>query len=261
MSALAGRTVVVTRPREQAAPLTGLLERHGARVIVFPTIVTRPADPAALDRAIAGLDVYAWVVFPSANAVRFVLDRMAAAGRHGMPAGVRVAAVGSATAAVLERNGIGVDAVPGEFVGTAVPAVLGDLRGRRVLLPRADIGRAETVAALETAGARVDAVTVYHTVPAGPDPAGLAALEAGVDAVTFTSPSTFTNFRQLLGERASALLARAVIASIGPVTSGAIRDAGLPVHVEPAEHTAAALAAALDTHFASHAAGVAGAHP
>jgi uroporphyrinogen III methyltransferase/synthase len=261
VSALVGRTVVVTRPREQAAPFAALLERHGARVVVFPTIVTRPADPAALDRAIAALETYAWVVFPSANAVRFVRDRLAAAGRHGMPAGVRVAAVGSATAALLEQHGIRVDAVPEEFVGTAVPPALGDLRGRRVLLPRADIGRAETVAALEAAGARVEAVTVYHTVPAEPDPAGLAALERGVDAVTFTSPSTFTNFRQLLGDRAAALLGRAVIASIGPVTSAAIRDAGLPVHVEPAEHTTAALAAALDTHFASHAAGVAGAHP
>jgi uroporphyrinogen-III synthase len=260
VSALTGRTVVVTRPRDQAASLTALLEQRGARVVVFATIATRPADPAPLDRAIADLGVYAWVLFPSANAVRVVLDRIRAAGRDDLPAGVRVAAVGSATAALLGEHGIRVDAVPEEFVGTAMAAALGDVRGRRVLLPRADIGRAETVAALEAAGALVDAVTVYHTVPAAPDPADLAALEAGVDAVTFTSPSTFTNFRRLLGHRASALLARVTVASIGPVTSAAIRQAGFPVHVEPAEHTAAALAAALDTHFASHATGAAGVH-
>jgi len=261
VSALAGRTIVVTRPREQAAPFAELLVRRGARIVMFPTIATRAADPAEADRAIARLETYAWVIFPGANAVRFFLDRVTAAGREGLPAGVRVAAVGSATAARLEERGVRVDAIPEEFIGTAIVSVLGDVRGRRLLLPRADIGRAETVAALEAAGACVDAITVYHTMPAAPDAASLAALGGRVDAVTFTSPSTFTNFVSLLRDRAAVLLAPVTIASIGPVTSAAIRDAGFPVHVEPAEHTTAALVAALDTHFASHAAGVAGDRP
>jgi uroporphyrinogen-III synthase len=258
VSALAGRTIVVTRPREQAAPFAAQLVRRGARVVVFPTIATRAADPAEADRAIARLETYAWVIFPSANAVRFFLERVTAAGRAGLPAGVRVAAVGRATAALLEERGVRVDAVPEEFLGTALAAALGEVHGLHLLLPRADIGRAETVASLEAAGARVDAITVYHTVPAEPDAVGLAALVEGVDAVTFTSPSTFTNFTSLLRDRAAALLARVTIASIGPVTSAAIRAAGFPVHIEPAEHTTAALAAALDTHFASHAPRVAG---
>jgi uroporphyrinogen-III synthase len=128
-------------------------------------------------------------------------------------------------------------------------------------LPRADLGRPETPEALRAAGALVDEVTVYHTIPAAPDPAGLAGLEAGVDAVTFTSPSTFTNFVALLGDRAGRLLAGAAVACIGPVTSAAVRAAGFPVHVEPPEHTMAGLVDALDTFFASHAAGVAGEAP
>jgi uroporphyrinogen-III synthase len=106
----------------------------------------------------------------------------------------------------------------------------------------------------------VDAVTLYHTVPAELDRAALAALTAGVDAVTFTSASTFTNFRALLGDQASGLLAGPAIASIGPVTSAAIRAAGLPVHVEPAEHTTAALAAELERYF-TRATGAAGESP
>jgi len=261
VSALAGRRIVITRPRQQAAPFAALLEQRGARVIMFPTIMTRAADAAAVDRAIADLEAYAWVVFPSANAVRYFLDRLAASGRGRLPASVRVAAVGSATAALLVDGGVRVDAVPAEFVGTAIAAALGDVRDRRVLLPRADIGRDETVATVEAAGARVDAITVYHTVPTAPDAADLAALAEGVDAVTFTSPSSFLSFLGLLGDRARPLLGHVTIASIGPVTSAAIRAAGFPVHVEPAQHTTAALAAALDTHFASHAAGVAGDRP
>jgi len=255
VSGLAGRTVVVTRPREQAAGFVTSLERQGARVIVFPTIATRAADPADVDRAIAVLGTYAWLVLTSANAVRFFFTRL---GTATLPGTLRVAAVGTATADALAERGVRVDAIPDEFVGVRVPAALGDLNGRRVLLPRADIGRAETVQALEDAGATVDAVTLYHTVPAALDPAAVAALAGGVDAITFTSASTFTNLCTLLGDRAATLLAGVTIASIGPVTSAAIRAAGFPVHVEPDEHTTAALARALETYFADRVAGPAG---
>jgi len=262
VNGLAGRTVAVTRAASQAAPLCEALAARGARVVAFPTIVTEPArDPEPVRRAVASLEAYAWIVFTSANAVRFFAEHLAARAGGRLPPGVHVAAVGSATAEALAEHRIRVDAIPEEFVGVRIAAALGDLAGRRVLLPRADLGRPETPDALRAAGALVDDVTVYHTVPAAADPAALAALAAGVDAVTFTSPSTFTNFAALLGRRADRLLAGAVVASIGPVTSAAIRAAGFPVHVEPAEHTMSALVDALETHFASHAAGVAGDAP
>jgi uroporphyrinogen-III synthase len=227
--------------------------------VLFPTIVTQPArDPEPVRRAIASLEAYGWIVFTSANAVRFFADQLAARPGGRLPPGVHVAAVGSGTAEALAERHMRVDAVPDEFLGSRIAAALGDLTGRRVLLPRADLGRPETPEALRAAGALVDDVTVYHTVPAAPDPAGLARLVAGVHAVTFTSPSTFTNFLALVGARVRDVLAGAAVASIGPVTSAAIRDAGYPVHVEPAEHTMAGLVDALDTFFASHATGVAG---
>jgi uroporphyrinogen-III synthase len=251
--------VVVTRAAAQAASLREALQARGARVVPFPTIVTQPArDPAPVRRAVSNLEAYAWIVFTSANAVRFFAEHLATRPGGRLPPGVHVAAVGTATAAALAERYIRVDAIPDEFVGARIVTALGDLAGRRVLLPRADLGRPETPEGLRAAGALVDDVTVYHTMPAAPDPAGLAALEAGVDAVTFTSPSTFANFVALLGDRAGRLLSGVAVASIGPVTSAAIRGSGFPVHVEPAEHTMAALVDALETFFASRAAGVAG---
>lgn len=259
MSALAGRTVVVTRAAAQAAPLREALEARGARVILFPTIVLEPArDPEPVRRAVGALEAYAWIVFTSVNAVRFFAEVLATRPGGRLPPGVHIAAVGTATAAALAERAIRLDAIPDEFLGVRIADALGDLHGRRVLLPRGDLGRPETADSLRAAGALVDDVTLYHTVPAGPEPAGLAALEGGADVVTFTSPSTFTNFVALLGDRAGRLLAGAVVASIGPVTSVAIRGSGFPVHVEPAEHTMAGLVDALDTFLASHATGVAG---
>jgi len=259
VSALAGRSVVVTRAASQAATLRDALAARGAEVVLFPTIVTQAArDPEPVRRAVASVEAYSWIVFTSANAVRFFADHLATRPGGRLPPGVHVAAVGTGTAEALAERHIRVDAIPDEFLGGRIAAALGDLAGRRVLLPRADLGRPETPEALRAAGALVDDVTVYHTVPAVADPTGLARLEDGVDAVTFTSPSTFTNFVALVGRRMEDLLAGAAVASIGPVTSAAIRDAGHPVHVEPAEHTMAGLVDALDTFFASHATGVAG---
>jgi uroporphyrinogen III methyltransferase/synthase len=252
MSALAGRSVVVTRAREQAGPLCGALAARGATPVLFPTITVRPADdPGPVDAAIARLDAYDWIVFTSANAARCFAERMALADRRGLPAGLRAAAVGAATARTLADRQLPVAAMPEEFRGARIAAALGDLGGRRVLLPRADIGREETAAALRAAGATVDDVTVYHTVPAAADPAGRRALEAGVDAVTFTSPSTVRNFVLLLGADARRLVRDSVIACIGPVTAEALREAAFPAPVQPAVYTVDALVDALAERFAA----------
>jgi uroporphyrinogen-III synthase len=243
---LAGRTVVVTRPREQAAPLCAALAAHGAIPMVFPTIEVRAVDNlSTLDRALDALETYAWLVFTSVNGVRFFFERLDARRGGKLTAGLRVAAVGPATARAIAQRGLTVDAVPDEHRGARIAAALGELAGRRVLLPRAEIGREEVVAELLAQGAAVDDVPVYHTVPATPDPDGLAALRRGVDVVTFTSPSTVRNFLMLLGADARDLLRGAIIACIGPVTADAARELGLPVHVQPAGASAEGLVEAL----------------
>jgi uroporphyrinogen III methyltransferase/synthase len=251
VSALAGRTVVVTRARAQARAARAALEALGAQVLPFPTIALEPVADDAADRAVAGLGAYDWIAFTSANAVRFFWERLAAAGLASPQQQVRLAAVGEATAAALAERGARASAMPEVFLGTALADALGPLERRRVLLPRSDIGREETAAALRAAGAVVDEVVVYRTVPARPAPEAWRALEAGVDAVTFTSPSTVRGFLEAGGEAAARALRQAVIACIGPVTADAVRAAGAPVHVQPARHTAPALVDALEAHFAS----------
>jgi uroporphyrinogen-III synthase len=243
---LAGRRVLVTRPRDQAEALARALAARGARAVLFPTIEVRPvADLSRLDRAIDTLSTYDWITFPSPNAVDVVFDRLLARGVT-LPSKPRIAAVGPGTAQALEARGARVDFIPTEFLGEQLGRELTPVHGQRVLLPRAARGRDELASELARRGARVDEVVVYDTLPASVDPLDLRELERGVDVATFTSPSTVENFFALLGARAVAVLGGAYIACIGPVTASAARAMGLTVHLEPAEHSIPGLVAALD---------------
>jgi uroporphyrinogen III methyltransferase / synthase len=243
---LAGRRVLVTRPRDQAEALARALAARGARAVLFPTIEVRPvADLSRLDRAIDTLSTYDWITFPSPNAVDIVFDRLLA--RHvPLPPLLRIAAVGLGTAQALEARGARVDFIPSEFLGLQLGRELTPVQGQRVLLPRAARGREELAVELARRGATVDEVVVYDTLPASVDPQDLVELERGVDVATFTSPSTVENFFALLGGRAVAVLGGAYVACIGPVTARAARSMGLTVHLEPAEHSIPGLIAALD---------------
>lgn len=243
---LAGRRVLVTRPRDQAEALARALAARGARAVLFPTIEVRPvADLSRLDRAIDTLSTYDWITFPSPNAVDVVLDRLLAR-RVPLPPRLRIAAVGPGTAQALEARGARVDFIPSEFLGLQLGRELTPVHGQRVLLPRAARGREELAIELARRGASVDAVVVYDTLPASVDPRDLVELERGVDVATFTSPSTVENFFALLGARAVTVLGGASVACIGPVTASAARAFGLTVHLEPAEHSIPGLVAALD---------------
>lgn len=255
---LFGRRIVVTRPREQAGELAQQLEERGAEVVAFPTIaLVPPPDPGALDRAVAAASTYDWIVFTSANGVRAFLERLDALGLDVRSlAGVRLAAIGPETGAALGRRLLRAAVVPGEFRAEGLLAALGDedVRGRRVLLPRAAGARAILPVELAARGAHVDEVIAYRAVPPpDADVAGLrAALAAGaIDALTFTSSSTVTNFASLVGTDTLRALApgRPAVACIGPVTAATARDLGLVVDVEPAAYTVPALIEALTAHF------------
>ncbi len=255
---LFGRRIVVTRPREQAAELAQQLEELGAEVVLFPTIaLVPPLDPAALDRAVTTASGYDWIVFTSANGVRVFFDRLDTLGLDvRLLAGVRLAAIGPETGAALGRRLLRAAVVPDEFRAEGLLAALGDedLRGRRVLLPRAAGARPILPVELAARGAHVDEVIAYRAVPpADADAAGLgAALAAGtIDALTFTSSSTVTNFVSLIGADAMRVLkpGRPAVACIGPVTAATARGLGLGVDVEPSAYTVPALIAALAAHF------------
>lgn len=258
---LAGRSVVVTRAREQAGSLVAALEALGADVIAFPAIAIVEPPEAELEKlheAIHNLPSYDWVVFSSANGVeRFFAhlvsaDRTAEALTH-----VKIAAVGSATADRLRGYGVVADFVPEDFRGEGLVAgfrVMGAGEGWRVLVVRALEGRDLLQDELRALGADVDAVAAYRTVPAEPDPAVVERLRSGVDAVTFTSPSTvkhFVAFLEAAGIDVGAFMAHTVAASIGPVTSDALRGRGFEPAVEAEPLTAAALADALGRYFSA----------
>lgn len=250
MSGLQGKRILVTRPLAQTGALVASLTRLGAVPVVFPTIeIAAPAENGALDRAIAGLSSYRWVIFTSVNGVKAFWQRFSALGK-GPEAfqGVRVAAIGPATTQALAEYGLSPDFVPGEYVAEAILLGLGEIRGQRILLPRADIARKALVDELTRLGAYPEEIAVYQTLTAHPSPEALAELERGVDIATFTSSSTVRNFFELLGERAPDLLRGAVIACIGPITAETARSYGLEVDVIADEYTVEGLVAALLAH-------------
>jgi len=249
--ALAGKRVAITRPRAQAGALAEKLAALGARPIVFPTIEIAPIkDAGPLDAALRQLDRYQWVVFTSANGVAAFWERLngsASLAGSGL-AGPQFAAVGPATARALEKRGATAAFIPDEYVAESLAAGLGDVAGRRILLPHAELAREVLADELRQRGATVDEIAVYRTLPAAPDPAGLAELKRGVEAVTFTSGSAARNFAALAGLPAAGQ--RPAVACIGPVTAAAARQAGLPVDVVAAEFTLDGLVAALAGYFA-----------
>ncbi|MBX3025275.1 uroporphyrinogen-III C-methyltransferase [bacterium] len=252
---LFGRSLVVTRPRAQAAGFIDALTDLGADVLPCPTIeIVPPASWAPLDDAIERLDAYDWLVLTSVNGVAMFFDRLRARRRDVRSLHrARIAAVGSETAAAIAERGLQVDVVPEEFRAEAVAAAMcaAGVAGARVLLPRAAVAREILPVTLRAAGAHVDEVPAYETVPARIDLGELRDRLArrAVDLVTFTSSSTVRNFVALLGADAPSLLAGVRAACIGPITADTAREAGLEVVVQPSTYTIAAFTAAIETYL------------
>jgi uroporphyrinogen III methyltransferase/synthase len=242
---LFGQRIVVTRTRQQASDLRLKLEALGADVLEAPTIrIVEPGeqDQRAFNDAIARLSGYDAAVFTSANAVNALADKLDALGLDSRAlAGLHVSCIGGSTAAVLrERLAIAADFVPQRSVAEAFAEELlsaVDLKGKRVLLPRADIARPALPTKLREAGCVVDEIVVYETeiAEALPDDV-LEALRAGeVDWVTFTSSSTARNLVEMLGGEAG-LLSKCKLASIGPKTSATMRECDLNIATEAQRH-------------------------
>lgn len=245
---LQGERVVVTRAREQAQELCDLLEEQGAEPVEFPAIaIVPPEDCALLDEAIATLDRYDWIIFTSVNGVQSFWDRLDALGKDGHAvASTRVAAIGPATAGSLHERGIVADFVPDRYIAEAIAEGLGAVRGKRFLLPRAELAREALARLLRQAGATVDEIAAYRTVPGqGGREVRALLLEGEIDAVTFTSSSTVRFFLQRIGADANRLLEGVTIACIGPITARTARELGLHVDVVAEEYTIEGLVRAL----------------
>jgi uroporphyrinogen III methyltransferase/synthase len=247
---LNGMRILITRPKHQAEAFSEKLRALGATTIELPTIeIAHPTDTRQLDDAVQRLKDYRWIVFTSVHGAQFFLGRFAALG---VPLsaleGVRIAAIGPATANALNEAGVRPDHVPGEFLSEKIVLGLGDVHGQRILLPRADIASRKLPDLLRKRGALVDDVVAYRTlIPGDLTPETVKAIfEHGVDVVTFTSPSTITNLAQVLGgEELKKLLQRTRVACIGPVTLEAAKGLGIDAEVVAMTHTIDALVEAI----------------
>ena len=241
---LFGRRVVVTRATAQVSVLRDALATLGADVIELPALRVEPLDPAPLREALERPDIYKWIVLTSQNAVGMVWEALRAAGQDARSlAGVRIACVGKSTSDALLARGLAADVMPSRFVAEAVLEMLAkreDVRGTRVLYVAAEGARDVLPDGLRALGCTVDVVRAYRSVSDGTGAEGLkTALESGaVDAVTFASASAVRGFIEAVGEQ---LARRAPAVSIGPVTSEAVRAAGISVAAESGEATIPAL--------------------
>jgi uroporphyrinogen III methyltransferase/synthase len=243
---LRGLRIIVTRAREQAGELSHRLAELGAEPIEVPAIRIAPVEDAhSLDRAIERLSSYDWVIFTSRNGATAFWQRLEALGLDGRALeGARVAAIGPATAAALRAQGIEPDYVPEEYVAEAILAGIGDVAGRRILLPRADIARRALAEGLRARGAHVDEIVAYRTLPADAPLPDL----SQADAITFTSSSTVRHFVRAVGGPDA--LQGPVIACIGPITAATCRELGITPDVVAGEYTVDGLVRALVEHFA-----------
>jgi uroporphyrinogen-III synthase len=231
MRRLDGLRIVVTRAAHQAEELAAPLRERGAEVLLLPAIaIAPPTDPRALEQAAAHADQFDWIVFTSVNAIRVFV---AALGRAPGELHARVATVGSATRAAAESAGFAVNLTPEKYVAEALVESFGEeeLAGQRILIPGAAVTRDVVAPALRARGAIVDVIEAYPNVI--PDSAAARAWEIFrepfPDWVTFASSSAVENLARLAGAHK---LARVKIASIGPVTSAAVRAHGLEVAAE-----------------------------
>lgn len=275
---LLGKRILVTRTREQAASFSDRLRKLGARPIEFPVIrIAPPLDWQPLDEALrhlcgATFAYYDWLVLTSVNGVESVFERLNEFGLVLPIASVtRVAAIGPATAAALARYGVQTDLVPGEYIAEGVAAALIEdarrrntsLMGKRILLPRASVARDVLVAELQAAGARVDEIAAYRTLPVSSDDAQgrevARMLQAGeLHILTFTSSSTVRNFMHWLVSAAPDMAEKLrensagetlpAIACIGPVTAQTARELGLHPRIEATTFTIDGLIEAIVSH-------------
>lgn len=255
---LAKKRIVVTRAETQADSFLTALKDLGAESLLVPAIEIVPlADLAPLQQALRQLTNYDWILFTSVNSVGIVSTEMQQLGllpfHHERP---QIAAIGTATAAALSAAGLKTAFVPEQYIAEEIVAGLGEVAGKRILLPQARIARETLAERLAVQGAIVDALPVYQTVSSAINVDARAALQMGVDLLTFTSGSTVRNFFNALdfvnggnpNEKRLAL-GNPVIACIGPVTAEAVRALGLQVDIEADEHTIPGLISAITAYY------------
>jgi uroporphyrinogen-III synthase len=249
--ALAGKTVLVTRDKEQAASFSAKLRDAGAVPIEIPLIAIRPAaTPEAIAALAERLEEYRWLVLTSTNAIRFFFPHVSLS--RPLP---NIAVVGRKTAAALAEYGVSPVLVPDDFTAERLAAMLAPRlkQGERVLFVKGDLASPTLPEALREAGATVDEFIVYRTMPDTSGEEQLLTLlrERKLDVLTLMSPSAVRSLARLLGGEANELLSGVTVACIGPVTKKAAEQEGIAVHICPADYTADGIMKAMEQYFST----------
>ena len=253
---LAGKRIVVTRARSQASSLARRLKELGGEVIEFPTIEIQPPESyAALDEAIRKIHTYDWLIFTSVNGVEQFFNRSKLLNKSlTRLEGIEIAAIGPETASTVEAAGLRCRLVPKQYQAEGLLELLTpeQMRGKRVLIPRAAQAREILPETLREWGAQVDVIEAYRTVVPSSDVSGLmhSIQKCEIDMVTFTSSSTVTNFVRLLeGQRLADSLRSTAIACIGPITQKTVEELGGHADVAAEEFTIPGLVQAIVKYF------------
>jgi uroporphyrinogen-III synthase len=247
------KRVLITRTRHQASDLAAQLEALGATTILVPTIeIVPPNSFSALDAALTCLRTYDWLLFTSANAVEAFHRRAQLLHLTQLPK--KIAVIGPATLSAANAIGLTVDLVPPQYIAESLTdALLPEAPCKSFLLVRAANARDHLPEALTAAGATVTIAEAYRNqLPPESIPA-LQALfaspETYPDAITFTSASTARNLFALLESADLTLPRNIALASIGPITSEALRDLGHGPTIEAQEPTIPALIKVIASYF------------
>lgn len=253
MADLTGKRIVVTRPQKQCQEFLDLLQSAGAVPLCLPVIEISPiAENQELDDALHNLADYNWLVLTSVNGVEVFWDRLEALGILPLPDSTKIACIGPKTAGALADHGLQADFVPDEYIAEAILPGLGELKGIKVLLARADISRPDLPEAIRAGGGIADDISTYRTLPAETDQSVLSEISEDTDVLTFTSPSTVENFFQIMtdsGFDPLHLPGDPIVACIGPVTASAAKNLGYRVTVNPEVYTIEGLLQALIKYY------------
>ena len=247
---LINKRILITRPRAQAEEFASALSAAGAHPIFFPVIEIAPLnDFSGLDSALLKIDTYDWLILTSVHGVDVFFKRLDALGIQHVPESLRVAAIGPKTSSCLSHHGVTAHFVPTEYIAESILPGLGeDISGKRLLLPQSDLARTALANEIRSAGGVVDEIVAYRTVPDQPGNFGMNALRAGVDIITFTSPSAVHNFVDIVRNHELDPLnlpGTPLFACIGPVTKKAAEEMGFCDPVVANEHTTTGLIEAL----------------
>ncbi|MDQ0481409.1 uroporphyrinogen-III synthase [Guptibacillus hwajinpoensis] len=245
MSPLSGKRVLVTRAREQAAAFTKLINERGGLSVEIPLISFEPRNDILKSIEV---EKYHWILFTSANGVRFFFQHST------LPKNSKVGAVGTKTAKVLEKYGVQIDLLPEDFIAEGLVAAMSryTFTGEKILLPRGNLGRDELPEQLSELGYDVTDLPIYNTViPQGSGEAlEKVADEQALDVITFTSSSTVHHFMQLLeAKNLKDRFKGITIVVIGPITAETLLSYGFHPHVVPEKYTIEGMLESLEQYF------------